>query len=79
MKEASSATGGITINLEQLNKIELTDDKSIARLGTGNTWMKVYKAEECKILVLADSRWAAESLSLPTARVGDATMLQITR
>lgn len=56
MKEASSVTGGITIDLGQLNNLELTEDKSIAKAGTGNTWMKVYTTVEKDGLAVVGGR-----------------------
>ncbi|KAF2469995.1 FAD-binding domain-containing protein [Lindgomyces ingoldianus] len=43
MKGAWNSDGGITIDLVDLDSIELSEDKRIARLGTGNTWMNVYE------------------------------------
>jgi FAD/FMN-containing dehydrogenase len=43
MKGASSADGGVTIDLKHLNSIELNEDKTIASLGAGNTWERVFE------------------------------------
>ncbi|KAJ4376032.1 hypothetical protein N0V83_001312 [Neocucurbitaria cava] len=43
MKEASSADNGVVIDLKNLNGVELNDDKSIAKLGAGNRWERVFE------------------------------------
>ncbi|ORY11110.1 hypothetical protein BCR34DRAFT_624945 [Clohesyomyces aquaticus] len=42
MKEASSATCGITIDMAKLNSIVLANDKKIAKIGPGDTWYDVF-------------------------------------
>jgi FAD/FMN-containing dehydrogenase len=42
MAGASSADGGVVIDLQSLNSVELSDEKSIARLGTGGIWEHVF-------------------------------------
>ncbi|KAF2844786.1 FAD binding domain-containing protein [Plenodomus tracheiphilus IPT5] len=39
---ASSIEGGITVSLQDMNKIELSSDKKIAAVGPGNRWGAVY-------------------------------------
>jgi FAD/FMN-containing dehydrogenase len=46
MKDASNSDGGITIDLRKLGRIELSEDKKIAKLGTGARWIEVYKELE---------------------------------
>ncbi|KAF2493614.1 FAD binding domain protein [Lophium mytilinum] len=55
---ASNVDGGITIDLAQLNAIELTRDRKIARVGTGNTWYQVYTALEADQLAVIGGRVA---------------------
>jgi FAD/FMN-containing dehydrogenase len=43
MAGASSAGGGVVIDLQNLNSVELIDNKSIARLGTGGRWEHVFE------------------------------------
>jgi FAD/FMN-containing dehydrogenase len=43
MKGASSADGGVTIDLKYLNSIELNEDKTIANIGAGNRWGDVFE------------------------------------
>jgi hypothetical protein len=43
MKGASSVDGGVTIDLKNLNSVKLNEDKSIALLGGGNTWERVFE------------------------------------
>jgi FAD/FMN-containing dehydrogenase len=40
---ASSIQGGITVSLEKMNEISLSQDKKIASIGPGNRWGAVYK------------------------------------
>jgi hypothetical protein len=40
----TSNNGGVVINLSNLNKITLSENKSTARLGAGLTWLDVYVA-----------------------------------
>jgi FAD/FMN-containing dehydrogenase len=39
----TSNNGGVVISLSNLNNITLSDDKSIATIGAGLTWLEVYK------------------------------------
>jgi FAD/FMN-containing dehydrogenase len=43
---ASSIDAGITIAMENMNGITLTEDKKIAAIGPGNRWLKVYQTLE---------------------------------
>jgi hypothetical protein len=43
MRGASSVDGGAVIDLRSLNKIELSEDKSIAKIGAGNKWAQVFE------------------------------------
>jgi FAD/FMN-containing dehydrogenase len=42
MKGASSADGGVTIDLKFLNNITLNDDKTVASIGAGNKWGNIF-------------------------------------
>ncbi|KAK8075426.1 FAD-dependent monooxygenase yanF [Apiospora hydei] len=44
MVGASSIGGGITISLSNLNGISLNQDKSVASIGPGNVWGRVYES-----------------------------------
>ncbi|KAK8122836.1 FAD-dependent monooxygenase yanF [Apiospora sp. TS-2023a] len=44
MVGASSIEGGITISFANLNRISLSEDKTIASIGPGNIWGHVYEA-----------------------------------
>ncbi|KAF2026435.1 FAD binding domain protein [Setomelanomma holmii] len=43
MRGASSADGGVTIDLANLNGVVLNENKSIASIGAGNRWEYVFK------------------------------------
>ena len=43
MRGASSVDGGAVIDLRSLNKIELSEDKSIAKIGASNNWERVFE------------------------------------
>lgn len=43
---ASSAAEGITISLAKLDSVNLTDKKSIAQIGAGNRWHRVFEELE---------------------------------
>jgi hypothetical protein len=43
---ASSIEGGITIAMERMDGITLTEDKKLAAIGPGNKWLKVYQTLE---------------------------------
>ncbi|KAF2182060.1 FAD-binding domain-containing protein [Zopfia rhizophila CBS 207.26] len=58
MKGASSSDGGVTIDLVNLNGVDLSEDKKIARLGSGNTWYKVYTTLEKEGLAAVGGRAA---------------------
>lgn len=55
---ASNIAGGITVDLAELNQITLSDDKSVASIGPGNTWYDVYAALEPHNLVAIGGRVA---------------------
>tara|TARA_R110002003_G_scaffold171_13_gene14005 strand:+ start:44484 stop:45806 length:1323 start_codon:yes stop_codon:yes gene_type:complete len=56
MKGASSADGGVTIDLKNLGGVILNEDKSIASIGAGNTWEQVFKSLEKDGLGVAGGR-----------------------
>jgi hypothetical protein len=39
---ASSIDGGITVSMENFKKVVVSDDKTTADIGPGNTWVDVY-------------------------------------
>lgn len=39
----TSNNGGVVINLSNLNKITVSEDKTTAKIGAGLTWIEVYK------------------------------------
>lgn len=50
---ASNSDGGITVSLELLNEVSVSEDKSTVAIGPGNTWSTVYaKLEEEDVLVV---------------------------
>jgi FAD/FMN-containing dehydrogenase len=55
---ASGAEGGVTIDLRKLNEITVSDDKTVTRLGPGNTWFDVYSTLETQGLAVVGGRVA---------------------
>ncbi|KAF2150943.1 FAD-binding domain-containing protein [Myriangium duriaei CBS 260.36] len=55
---ASSITGGITVSLDRLNEITLSEDHSIASVGPGNRWGTVYAALDTHNLTVIGGRAA---------------------
>lgn len=43
MKGASSSDEGIVIDLKNLNAVDLSEDKSIVGIGSGNRWERVFE------------------------------------
>ncbi|KAK8171823.1 hypothetical protein BKA80DRAFT_196228 [Phyllosticta citrichinensis] len=56
---SSSIQGGITLDLRALNQVQLSDDKSIVSVGTGNKWVDVYEALEPHGLAVIGGRVSA--------------------
>jgi FAD/FMN-containing dehydrogenase len=56
MKGASNADGGLTIDMVNLNGIDLNEDKTIASIGTGNRWTQVFRTLEKDGLAVAGGR-----------------------
>jgi FAD/FMN-containing dehydrogenase len=56
MKGASNADGGLTIDMVNLNGIELNEDKTIVSIGPGNRWSQVFKRLEKDGLAVAGGR-----------------------
>lgn len=56
---ASNTPNGLTIDLRGLNKVKLSDDDTIAHIGTGNTWYEVYTALQPSNLMVIGGRVAA--------------------
>ncbi|KAI7536095.1 hypothetical protein KC331_g11658 [Hortaea werneckii] len=55
---ASNIAGGITINMARMNKVKLSEDESVAKVGPGNTWYDVYTALEDRNLTVIGGRVA---------------------
>ena len=53
---ASNAPGGITIDLRDLNLVELSEDKQTTRVGPGNRWGEVYEKLEPLNLTVVGGR-----------------------
>ena len=50
---ASNIQGGLTIDLGNLNQIQISQDKTLTRVGAGNRWIDVYsKLEEQQLAVI---------------------------
>ncbi|KAK7524015.1 hypothetical protein IWZ03DRAFT_356320 [Phyllosticta citriasiana] len=56
---SSNIQGGITLDLRELNQVQLSDDKSIVSVGTGNKWVDVYEALEPHDLAVIGGRVSA--------------------
>ncbi|KAF2111253.1 FAD binding domain-containing protein [Lophiotrema nucula] len=56
---ASNIQSGITISLQNLNEVVLSEDKSAAAIGPGNVWYDVYTKLEPKGLAVIGGRVAA--------------------
>lgn len=56
MKGASSADEGVVIDLKNLTGVVLSEDKSIAKIGAGNKWKKVFEELEKDRLAVAGGR-----------------------
>jgi FAD/FMN-containing dehydrogenase len=56
MKGASNADGGLTIDMVNLNCVDLNEDKTVASIGTGNRWTQVFKVLEKDGLAVAGGR-----------------------
>ncbi|KAK8219532.1 FAD binding domain protein, partial [Phyllosticta paracitricarpa] len=56
---SSNIQGGITLDLRELNQVQLSDDKSIVSVGTGNKWVDVYEALEPHGLAVIGGRVSA--------------------
>lgn len=54
---ASNIQGGITLNLEKLNGISISDDNSSVTIGTGNSWSAVYEKLGQRNLAVAGGRY----------------------
>lgn len=55
---ASSIDGGITISMENLNKVSVSSDKKTVDVGPGNRWVDVYTAIEQHGVGVAGGRMA---------------------
>jgi FAD/FMN-containing dehydrogenase len=53
---ASNAEGGITIDLKNLNGVDLSEDEATVSVGPGNRWGKVYQKLEPKGLTVVGGR-----------------------
>ena len=43
---ASSIASGITVSMERMNQVVVSNDKKFANVGPGNRWVDVYKTVE---------------------------------
>lgn len=55
-KGASNSIGGVTVDLRRINQVELSDDKTQTRVGTGAVWGDVYRALEKENLAVVGGR-----------------------
>lgn len=55
---ASKIDGGITIDLQLLNEVTVSNDKTITRIGPGNRWVDVYSVLDAKNLSVVGGRVA---------------------
>ncbi|GES65672.1 FAD-binding-domain-containing protein [Aspergillus terreus] len=53
---ASNIRQGLTINLERLNEVTVSDDSSLVRIGPGNRWQQVYRELEKRNLTVPGGR-----------------------
>lgn len=53
---ASNIPGGITVWLKNFNEVILSEDKSVAAVGAGNTWLAAYEALESEGLAVIGGR-----------------------
>lgn len=56
MEGASNSPDGVTIDLKNFTNVEVSEDKSIARLGAGSTWEEIYKNLEKDNVSVAGGR-----------------------
>ena len=50
---ASNIQGGLTIDLANLNQIQVSQDKTLTHIGAGNRWVNVYsKLDEQQLAVI---------------------------
>ncbi|KAE8149080.1 hypothetical protein BDV25DRAFT_168076 [Aspergillus avenaceus] len=56
---SSNSPGGITIWFKNLSEVTLNEDQSVASIGPGNTWGKVYRALEPYGLAVVGGRLAS--------------------
>ncbi|KAF9891383.1 hypothetical protein FE257_004239 [Aspergillus nanangensis] len=54
---ASNIEGGITMSLERLDEIHISDDSSLVTIGMGNIWLDVYERLEARKLAVAGGRY----------------------
>ena len=55
---ASSADGGVTIDLAKMNKVEVSKDRASVYIGAGSQWLDVYNAVEKEDLLVVGGRVA---------------------
>jgi FAD/FMN-containing dehydrogenase len=56
--QGASSIDGVVIDLKKLNGVELNEDKSIARIGTGAYWVQVFEELAKDGLAVAGGRVA---------------------
>ncbi|KAF2802245.1 FAD-binding domain-containing protein [Mytilinidion resinicola] len=53
---AANIEGGITIDLQQLNQVTISTDKSFAGIGPGNRWINIYPTLDAQGLTMVGGR-----------------------
>jgi FAD/FMN-containing dehydrogenase len=55
---AANIQDGITIDLQQLNQVTISSDKTVASIGPGNRWINIYTALDAQGLAAVGGRVA---------------------
>ena len=55
---ASTADGGVTIDLAKMNKVEVSPDRKSVYVGAGAQWVDVYRTVEAEDLLVVGGRVA---------------------
>ena len=55
---ASNIQGGVTIDLVNLNQVQVSSDKTLTRVGAGNRWLDVYSKLDLQQLSVVGGRVA---------------------
>jgi len=62
---ASSIAGGITVSMERMNQVVVSNDKKYANVGPGNRWVDVYKTVEKSGVNVVGGRVSQMPTNLP--------------